>query len=295
MQALNWDDLRLFLAVAREGRLLAAARRLALDHSTVGRRISALESDMGQRLFDRSTRGMIQTEAGSRLLAYAERIEAELLGAQAALGGGEDAVVGSVRLATPEAFGTYLVAPNVAMLRARHPGVQLELAPENRTVSLSKREADIAITLHRPKRGRMVARKLIDYRLGIYASRAYLDTHAPVQQAQDLRDHAWVWYIDELIDLPELRYIDQIKGDARSVFRSSSIVAQQAAVAGGVGLGVLHDFAARQDPRLVRILPEIMATRTYWLLLATDMQKLPRIRAVLDFLDQLVADYRPQF
>jgi DNA-binding transcriptional LysR family regulator len=295
MQLPNWDDLRLFLAVAREGRLLAAARRLTMDHSTVGRRISALETDVGLRLFDRSTRGVALTEAGQVLLEHAERVEAELLGAQVALGKAEETATGAVRLATPEAFGTYLVAPNIPLLRARHPGIQLELAPESQAVSLSKREADIAVTLKRPARGKMVARKLTDYRLGLYASSDYLAEHAPIDSLEDIRQHALVWYIDELIDLPELRYVDQIATGAQSVFRSSSIAAQQAAVAAGVGLGVLHIFAAEQDPRLVRVLPQLDVSRTYWLVLHMDMQRLPRIRAVVDFLKHLVFENRAHF
>ena len=295
MQSLNWDDLRIFLAVAREGRLLAAAQRLGLDHSTVARRITALEAALGSQVIDRSPRGVTLTPGGEALLQHAERMEAEMLLATADLGERGRGIAGSVRLATPEAFGTYLVAPNVGLLRQRHPQIQLELAPESRTVSLSKREADIAIGLNRPPRGRVVARKLVDYRLGLYAAESYLSGAAPITTVEALRHHPLVWYIDELIDIPELRYFHQIVTDAPTVFRSSSIAAQQTAVASGLGLGVLHAFAAEQDARLVRILPDVEITRSYWLMFHADQQRLPRVRAVVDFLDELVQLSRTRF
>jgi DNA-binding transcriptional LysR family regulator len=288
MQTLNWDDLRIFLSVAREGRLLAAAQRLGLDHSTVARRMSALEAVLGSRLIDRSPRGVALTPGGEAMLQHAERMEAEMLAATAEVGEQGHRVAGSVRLSTPEAFGTYLVAPNVGILRERHPHIQLELAPESRTVSLSKREADIAIGLNRPPKGRVVARKLVDYRLGLFAASSYLERCLSIERVEALRDHPLVWYIDELIDIPELRYFHQIVTDTPTVFRSSSIAAQQAAVASGLGIGVLHLFAAEQDSRLVRILPEVEITRSYWLMFHADQQRLPRVRAVVEFIDRLV-------
>lgn len=288
MQKVNWDDIRLFLAVARKGRLQAAGRMLGLDHSTMARRVSGLEGSLGARLLDRSPRGVVLTAAGELLRDHAERMEAELLAAGAVVGDLAGTVAGSVRLATPEAFGTYLVAPNVHLLHARHPTIELELAPESRSVSLSRREADIAIGLTRPPRGRVVARRLIDYRLGLYAAADYLELHPAIDTIDAVKSHPLIWYIDELIDMPELRYFDQIVSDAPTVFRSSSLAAQQAAIANGLGLGILHVFAAEQNPRLRRVLPEVEVMRSYWLLMHPDQQRLPRIRAVVDFLDEVV-------
>ncbi|MDE1173167.1 MAG: LysR family transcriptional regulator [Parvibaculaceae bacterium] len=293
---LNWDDLRIFLAVARDGRLVAAARRLGLDHTTVARRLTAFEEAVQARLVDRSPKGVTLTEAGRELMTYAERVEAEVLAAREALGDRDTRLSGTVRLATPEAFGSYLVAPNVGLLHARHPGIQLELMPESRTVSLSKREADIAVSLNRPPRGRLVAQKLTDYRLGLYASADYLASHAPLKDIATLTAHPLIWYIEELIDMPEMKYLSQIIADAHIVFRSTSIVAQQSAVASGLGLGVLHLFAAGQDGRLVRLLPEsVEVTRSYWLTMHADQQHLPRVRAVADFLHEIIRRERERF
>jgi DNA-binding transcriptional LysR family regulator len=275
---------------------MPAARRLGLDHTTVARRLTTLETAIGARLVDRSFRGARLTDAGSALLEHAEHMEAEALAAAAALGGGDQRPSGVVRLATPEAFGVWLVAPAVNELQARYPGIQLELIPQSRTVSLSKRDADLAVTLSRPPQGRLFAQKLVDYELGLFTSQAYLDANGPIDSLEALKSHPLVWYIDEMIDMPELRYMDQIIARPRIAFRSPSIVAQEAAVAGGLGLGVLHVFSASRQPGLVRVMADTVSIRrTYWLAVHADLRRLARIRAVHDFLLDLVKTSRNQF
>lgn len=287
---LDSDQLRIFLALVRTGNTVAAGRRLGIDHSTVSRRLSALEAELGTRLFDRSPRGLAPTEAAASLIGHAERIERELIAAIDSVAGRDMDVSGVVRLATPEAFGTHLVAPHVADLHARHPRLMLELAPEPRSISLSKREADIAVTVHTPPRGRLVTRKLTDYRLGLFAAPAYLAAHPPIETVADLGNHSLVSYIDELLDDPEINGLEQVRPGATTMFRSSSSAAQQAAVAAGMGIGMLHVFAAERDARLVRVLGDaVVVNRAYWLVLHADLQRTPRVRAVVDFLSGLVA------
>jgi DNA-binding transcriptional LysR family regulator len=290
---LNWDDVRIFLGIARDRSLLAGARRLGIDHTTASRRLTSLEEALGARLFDRSPRGLTLTSSGASLLAYAQRIEAELLEASGDLSQRDSSAEGSVRLATPEAFGTILIAPKVPSLHRRHPLLQLELAPESRTVSLSKREADIAIGLTRPPKGRLISRRLTNYRIGLYASREYLDRSPPLHSPDEVGKHPFVGYIDEFIDMPELRYLNQVVANARTTFRSSSVIAQQAAVSAGAGLALLHVFAASQDGNLVRLFPqEIEIIRSYWMIFHADQQKVPRVRAVIDFLEEVVVEDR---
>jgi DNA-binding transcriptional LysR family regulator len=293
---LSSDDLRLFLAVIREGNMLAAARRVGIDHSTVARRITQLERTLGARLFDRSPRGVTPTASAYALVGPAERVESELLGAMGSVAGADSAIEGTVRLATPEAFASHLIAPNVAALRDLHPALTLELASESRAASLSRREADIAVMLKPPPKGRLITRKLVDYRLGLYGSRAYLDRHGLPATRNDLGGHAFVSYIEELAGFPEMIALDQILPGATIAFRSSSSAAQHAAVVAGTGLGVLHVFAATADKRLVRILPsEVEVWRSYWLVMHADMQRLPRMRAVIDFIEGIAAPMRDRF
>jgi DNA-binding transcriptional LysR family regulator len=296
MQEPDWDDLRIFLAVLRGGSIIAAARYTGLDHSTVTRRITKLEERIGQILLHRSPAGVTPTEAGSLLAQHAERIAEEIAAARTLLDAREEQVSGTVRLATPEAFGLFLVAPAVEQLYRRHPNLQLELMPESRSVSLSRREADMAVVLTQPPRGQLVARRLVDYRLGLYASQDYLDRTEALTDIAALRGHPLVWYIDEMIDLPELRFLDQIAGGSSSVFRSSSIAAQQAAVAGGLGYGVLHAFSADGDPRLRRVLADaVEVKRSYWLIFPRQAQRVPRVRAVAEFLSALIQQKRALF
>lgn len=293
---LSSEDLRLFLAVMREGNMLAAARRVGVDHSTVARRITQLEHTLGARLFDRSPRGVTPTASAYALAGPAERVESELLAAMGSVAGADSAIEGTVRLSTPEAFASHFIAPHVAALRTLHPALTLELATESRVASLSRREADMAVMLKPPPKGRLVTRKLVDYRLGLYASREYLARHPMPATREDLTRHAFVSYIEELAGFPEMIALDQILSDATIAFRSSSSAAQHAAVVAGTGLGVLHLFVASEDERLVRVLPgEVEVWRSYWLVMPADMQRLPRIRAVVDFIDGITAPMRDRF
>lgn len=286
---LNSDELRLFLAVMREGNMLAAARRAGVDHSTVARRITSLETTLGARLFDRSPRGVTPTPAAFALIGHAERIESELLAAAGSVAGRDREVEGVVRLAAPEACASHLIAPHIPLLRTRHPRLMLELASEGRAASLSKREADIAVMLKPPPKGRLVTRKLADFRLGLYASKGYLDRQGMPNIRADLTRHDFVSYIEELAGFPEMIALDQILPGARIAFRSSSSAAQHAAVAAGIGMGVLHVFAAQGDDRLEQILPqETEVWRSYWLVMHADLQRLPRVRATVDFLNDVV-------
>ncbi|WP_414900274.1 LysR family transcriptional regulator [Sphingomonas flavalba] len=285
---LSTEHLAAFLAVMRNGNAIGAARRLGVDHSTVTRRLDALEKSLNVRLFDRSPRGFAPTDAAGLLLIEAERVERALLNAASIVADRSADVSGTVRLATPEIFGTALVAPHVARLTRDHPGILLELVPESRSFSLSRREADIAIMVRKPPRGRLVTRRLADYTVALYAAESYLAAHPPIQKAEDLRDHAFVSFVEELAPFPELVALDQLVPFARIAFRSSSSLAQQAAVKAGVGIGALHRLAADDDPGLVRVLPELAVQRSYWLVVHADLRRLPAVRAVIAFLESIV-------
>ena len=291
---MNWDDLRIFLAVARTGGLLSAARKLDVDHTTVARRLTSLEAAIGAQLIDRSPRGARLTDAGSALLEHAERIETETLAAAERLRGADERASGVVRLATPEAFGAWMVTPALPRLQALHPGIELELVPQPHNVNLTKREADLAVTLARPPKGRLYAQKLTNYHLGLYASEQHLERLGPIASLAELQARPMVGYIEEMIDVPELRALGDFGG--RPAFRSSSIVAQQIAVASGVGVGLLHVFAAEQVAGLKRVLAdEVEIERSYWLAVHADQRHLPRVRAVIDFLHDIVAESRAAF
>ena len=204
---MDWDHARFFLAVARSGQFLAGARLLRVDHATVARRIGALEADLGARLFDRRTTGCTLTAAGERFLTAAERIEAEMLRARAELSVTEVGVTGTVRVGAPDGFGTLFLCARLGQLTERHPGLTVQLVPLPRTFSLSKREADIAITIDRPDAGRLAVRKLVDYTLRFYAAKSYLARHGAPASLDALRDHTFVTYVQDLIFSPALNFM----------------------------------------------------------------------------------------
>lgn len=284
---LSSDQLVAFVAVMRAGNTVEASRRLRVDHSTVARRISALEATLGARLFDRSPRGFAPTEAAARLMVQAERVESALLAAAESVATSSAEISGIVRLATPEIFGTAVVAPNLADLLTQHPNLLLELSPESRSISLSRREADIAVMVRRPPRGRLITRRLADYRIGLYAARDYVERHPAIRRVEDLAQHLFVSFIDELVPFPELLALNQLVPTARIAFRSSSSMAQQTAVTKGLGIGALHALVAERDAGLVRILPELEVQRSYWLVVHADLQRVAAIRRVIDFLHEV--------
>ncbi|MGD9170270.1 MAG: LysR family transcriptional regulator [Candidatus Thiodiazotropha sp.] len=288
---LDWNDLKFFLELARQGKLVQAAARLHVDHTTVSRRISALESRLEVRLFDRSPRGYQLTDAGVRLMPYAESMESSSNRIYQEIAGKDAWLGGTVRVATPEALGSQVIARHIHEFRAEHPDIEIELVAETRRASLSKREADIAVIFSRPQSGRLVAWKLCDYRLRVYGSQDYLSQHEAITSPADLERHGFVSYIDDLIEMPELRYLESIVKKANVVFSSSNIIAQFNAILQGVGLGLVHCFMAEREPRLQSVLPdEIAIDRSYWLVVHEDLRHVARVDAVCRFLTRVLSD-----
>jgi DNA-binding transcriptional LysR family regulator len=284
MNAFDWDDLRFFLAVARAGRLTAAARHLEADHTTVSRRISALEGALRAKLFERKPQGYSLTEQGERLLGLAEGMETQALAVASQVGGAGLALSGTVRIGAPDGIGTYFLAPELGALAERHPSLTLQLVALPRTFSLSRREADIAITLEQPTEGRLVSRKLTDYRLRLYASRDYLARHGPMADLADLSGRTLVTYVADLIYSPVLDYFSGLEKYTARRYECASVVAQLEAVRAGVGVGILHDYAVRQFPELQAVLPEVSYLRTYWLVTHADLRTLRRVDEVYSFI-----------
>jgi DNA-binding transcriptional LysR family regulator len=289
----GWDDLRYFLELSRRGRLLAAAERLGVDHTTVGRRIAALETSLNTQLFDRTPRGYSLTAAGQRLLVHAEQMESTSLAIHGDLTGGDQILTGAVRVGTAEGFGSRFLAPRLPLLHQRHPGIELDLVTSARFISLSKREADIAINLTRPTTGRLVARKLCDYALRLYATADYLARAPRLHSRDDLPNHVLVGYVDDLIFAQELRYLDETLPNLHPSFRASSVLTQFEAVLAGTGIGVLHCFMADGQPGLVQVLPELTIWREYWLVTHEDLRSIARIQAVSRFIIEQVEAHQP--
>ncbi len=280
----NWDNLRLFLAMARYQSAQEAARQLDIDHSTLTRRMHRLEKDIETRLFDRTSTGHQLTAAGHRLLEQVERIESTVISIDQQIGGDSKALTGQVRLGATEGFGSYFLAPQLARLGDRHPSLSVELVTVPRFISLSKREADLAINIERPTGSSEVTCKLTDYRLLLYGKKDYLAAHTPIKTVEDLNKHRFIGYVDELCFSEELRYLESVVPGAFLPLRSTNVVAQYLAACQGRGLAVLPCFLAAHSPELQPLLTEqVDIVRTFWLSVPADKKDVARIRAVWNY------------
>ena len=281
----DWTLLRSFLAVLRRGSLSGAARATGLTQPTLGRHVDELERGLGVALFTRSPGGLLPTEAARSLVPHAEAMEAAFAALVRTASAGGDAAQprGTVRISASEIMGTLVLPELLAPIRHEHPGVVLELALNNRTDDLLRRDADLAVRMARPKQDGLVARRLGTVPLGLYAHRAYVERFGLPDTIERLSSHHVVGF-------------DRDDHSARAVaggklpidrslfsFRTDSDVAQVAAVRAGLGIGMLQKALARQDAALVPVLPaEVSLDLECWLAVHEDQRQAPPVRAVFD-------------
>ncbi len=277
---MDWYRVRIFLEVARTGQILGAAKRLGINHATVARQITALERELKTKLLERHTTGCSLTGAGEALLATAERAESEFLKVGAQLGGTSGAISGTVRVGAPDGLGNYFLAEQLGAFAAGQPELTIQLVPLPRTFSLSRREADIVITLDRPKQGRLIIKKLTDYTLSVYATERYLKRLGPIHRQADLAGHMFVTHVEDFVYSRALDYASALGKVMTRHYECGSVVAQMEAVRGGHGVGILHDYAARRYPELKRLLPDVQFVRSYWLVSHLDTHDTRRVAAV---------------
>lgn len=293
---MDWDNIRVFLHVARTGRIIDAAQALALDHSTISRRLSKLEESLGVQLFERAGRRLRITSAGEELRRSAAKLESIVLREIGGLGAETTGMTGRVRIGAPEGLGVGYLGGRIAAIMQDYPTLEIELVALPQTYSLSSREADIAITLDRPHEGSLATRKLTDYALGFYATRAYLGRNGVPQALDDLTGHTLCGYITGLLHTKELAYLDVPDRKFAMRFASTSIIAQCAMIESGMGMGVLPAYLAAGKPLLVPVLQSsFLLRRSYWLSVHEDLRRHARIRKTVDLLTAAVRRERSLF
>lgn len=289
----EWDDIRYFLEVARTESLLAAGTKLGVSHTTVARRIKSLEAGLCAELFEKKPSGYELTETGKYLLSYAQKIETACLLLQEAVPEERSRARSTVRLSVPEGFGCHFLPRHLGRFFAENSDVDLEILAQPQSLSVSKREAHISITLERPTVGRLIARVLTNYALHFYASTDYLEQHPAIHAPEDLKQHDLI-VTRHSVDSADMRFSDSIfpTFDARLRFRS--INAQLAAVKAGLGISLIPCYMSDARSGLCKVLPDdVRVERTYWICMHEDMRNVHRVRAVWEWLIATVGQEQP--
>jgi DNA-binding transcriptional LysR family regulator len=282
---LDWDDLRSFLAIARHGSLSAAARALKVTQTTMGRRLEALHARAGAKLLMRTPAGFVLTPAGERVLANVERMEAEALAVERAVTGEDVRLEGLVRITAVEAFAAEIIIPSLTALSERYPGIAVEVDVDTRSLSLSRREADIAVRLAAFEQHEAVVRKAGEMSFGVYAAATYLERRGTPDLAAGAPGHRALTLQHTLLGTPEGRWFARLVDKAQPALATNSRGGQLAAARAGLGVACLPCYLADPHPDLVRVTaPTTEPRREVWIGVHKDMRWAPRTRAVLDHL-----------
>lgn len=283
---MDWDDLRLFLAIARHGTLSAAGRALGVSQPTMGRRLAAMEARIGARLLRRTPERYVLTPLGETVLGNAERVEAEILATERAISGHDCALEGKVRVTTVDTLAARILVPALARLQKEHPGIVVELLSDTRQLNLARREADIAIRMVPFEGQEIITRKLGTLGMAFYAARGHDGERRPPRI---------VTVLDDLAHLPEAQWLRRHFPDAEVALQSNSREAHLWAARQGMGIACLVCYRAEALPDLVRVRPDLpLLRRDIWLGVHRDMRHMPRIRAVIDAIDEEISCRREE-
>lgn len=282
---MDWDDFRYFMAAAETGSLTAAAKRLRASQPTVGRRIDALETTLGIKLFQRSVNGLMLTEEGAFVFEHAQAMYAAAEKIRRNVEREDKRVGGTVRLALPEGLCSEIFAPALPRFYREHPGIYLILNVSSNTANLTRGEADIAVRLFRPKENNLVTRRLGTMTLGLFASTAYLKAHGQPVNIPSLKRHRVIAYGDQLSALPENQWLLRHSAPSACVLSSDNTITHLRATAAGVGISVQPHLICRGNPGMVPVLKNArLPHHEVWIAYHNDLRHLAGIRTVVDFI-----------
>lgn len=284
---LNWEDARYFLAVARAGKINAAAENLGISPITLSRRMAHLQDRLKTHLLTRHNMGVELTQDGQRMLEYLERAESEFDAATESFDPRTKSLQGTLRIAAPEGFGIKVLTPKISTLIAKHPALNIEIVPLPRGLSLSKREADIAIMVDKPQEPTLDHTHLTDYYLGLYAAPDYLAKFGTPASTSDLATHRLIGYVEDLLSSEHINTPRAAWPNWQSQIAVHSPIGQLEAVKSGAGIGVLHRFLIENDSALVPVLPEIAVRRSFYIVTHQNMRRLKRIEEAIAFLKSI--------
>ena len=286
----KWDDLKMFLEVARQGSVHAAAKRLRLDHSTVCRRIGRLESLLAVKLFDRSRKGIAVRSEAQGLLKHIEQMDRHAGHLEDAFLRGKSTTTQVVRIATMEGIASGYLARRLPALAQFGPNVKIELVSIPQAVDLSRKEADVFLSFFNPDARGLKSKLFGTFSLFLYCSKDYLRRHGAPRTREDLDAHVFVGYIDDLLTINAVRWLDEVVTAPDMSFHSNSVFAQCNAAVSGLGIALLPTFVGEGVAGLQRILPEnVSVQREVWVSVRTEQSHLSRIKAATQFLKHIFA------
>lgn len=291
---LEWNDLRFFLAIYRARTLAGAARTLGVEHTTVGRRLAAMERGLGATLFARTPGGFLPTESAGQILPLAEQAERAMEGIERLVLGEDRRPEGLVRVTTSETFATF-ISQWLGELRARHPGITVEILSGNASLDLTRREADLAVRAAPTTQSELLCRKLAAVGWSAYAAHSYTERHGAPSPITDLAGHDVIAYNESLSQSPGALWLEAHGKGANIVLRSGSIPAAWNAALGGLGIAVVPCFLAQQTNAMQRLTPEVLGTRDVFLVVHPDLARVTRVRVVMDFLIERFTDVTAAF
>ncbi len=290
----DWNDLRYFLAVARTGSTIAAAKVLGVNQSTVQRRLAVLEERVGRKLVERHPTGYRLSELGEELLSCAEGVEQAVAAFERRLVSSDKSLTGIIRVTCPEGLVNTLMTPLVDAFHARYPALHVDLVVTERFLDLSKGEADIAVRGGEPHDDMLIGRKIAENPWAVYASRSYVERHGRPERPGDIEHHAIIDFGSGFANLHLGKWLRTVAPRARVVAHSETVIGLLMAVKSGAGLAILPVQLGDPEKDLVRVidpLPELMSQ--IYLLVHPDLQKMPRVRAFIDFVVSEIDAYRP--
>lgn len=299
---LDWENLRLFGILHRHPSFSAASRVAKVDATTLSRRLTQLEQELGVLLFQRTTSGLVPTEAAAQIAEHALRIERQIELAREEATGRAQRVEGVVRLALTDETAASFVVPRLSVLRDRHPGLDLEFIVGDGYVDLARGDADIAIRFQLPGRGapadpgssvELTARRVATMYVGVYASTSYLARRGRPKDAFDVAGHDLVLQRRDQLPLPGAPWAARVRSVGRPVVRTEGLASMRAAILAGLGIGALPTLLAASAPELTQLgPPEVVDEREIWLVAPADLARVARVRAVWDFLLEIAEDFR---
>lgn len=282
---ISWDLIRSFQAVSEAGSLSSASRKLGLTQPTVGRHIDLLEAELHVPLFTRSREGMVLTERGNDLIGTAQQMDDSATAFERLAYGFEEEVSGTLRISANEVFGVMIMPGLISAFMAEHTGIDIELVVSNDASNLLKRDADIAVRLFRPQQNDLVARKLTELPLGLYASHAHLEQHGEPNSINDLRNHAFIGFDRDASIIEAAQAMGVTFSVSDFSFRSDNILTHMTAVRSGVGIGFLHQGLAQNWNDVRQVLKDTPLPKLeLWLVCHTDIRHNKRVRLMMDFL-----------